>query len=215
MSGGTPRWHADVGVPPTAWRDRDGSSQLVTPTQGEVDGLLAYEAIRQLVARYAVAVDARDLDTLVGLFVDDVRVGVLGTGRAALRRSFDESLRGIGVSILNVGTHVIDLVSDEEATGIVYCKGEVQDGSRWIHQAIVYEDLYRRSAGQWYFVRRTHRLFYGAEVGTNPLGLPPADWPEHHDGWGTVPAEWDSWRRFWADPADGSKDETNQHEGTT
>jgi ketosteroid isomerase-like protein len=193
----------------------DGSSQLVTPTQGEVNRLLAYEAIRQLVARYAVAVDARDLDTLVGLFVDDVRVGVLGTGRDALRRSFDESLRGIGVSILNVGTHVIELVSDEKATGIVYCKGEIQDGSRWIHQAIVYEDLYRKSAGSWYFARRVHRLFYGAEVGANPLGLTPANWPEHHDGWGTLPAEWDSWRRFWADPADGSKDETNQHKGTT
>jgi ketosteroid isomerase-like protein len=198
-----------------AWRDRDGSSLLVTPTQVELDRLSAYEAIRQLVARYAVAVDARDLDTLVNLFVDDVRVGAFGNGRAALRRSFDESLRGIGVSILNVGTHVIDLASEEDATGIVYCKGEIQDGSRWIHQAIVYEDQYRRSAGRWYFVRRAHRLFYGAEVGANPLGLPPANWPEHHDGWGTVPAEWDSWRRFWADSPAGQQDETNKEKGTT
>ena len=82
----------------------------MTPSQALVDQLSAYEAIRQLVARYAVAVDARDLDTLVSLFVEDVRVGALGDGRAALRQSFETSLRGIGVSILNVGTHVIDLV---------------------------------------------------------------------------------------------------------
>ena len=164
----------------------------------------AYEAIRQLVARYAVAVDGRDIETLVSLFVDDVHVGALGNGHAALRESFESSLRGIGVSILNVGTHVIDLASEDDATGIVYCKGEIQDGARWIHQAIVYEDRYRKRAGAWYFARRNHRLFYGAEVGTNPLGLPPANWPKRHDGWGTVPGEWDSWRRFWAGPTNGS-----------
>ena len=37
--------------------------------------LVAHEEIRQLAARYAIALDARDLDTLVGLFVYDVRVG--------------------------------------------------------------------------------------------------------------------------------------------
>lgn len=140
----------------------------------------------------------RDIDTLVGLFVDDVQVGALSTGREALRNSFETSLRGIGVSILNVGTHVIDLVEEQEASGIVYCKGEIQDGDRWIHQAIVYDDQYRRDGDRWYFVRRKHRLFYGAEVGSNPLGLPPANWPERHVGWGTVPAQWGSWQRFWA-----------------
>ena len=44
-----------------------------------------HEQIRQLAAHYAVAVDSRDLDTLVGLFVDDVRVGRDTFGRDALR----------------------------------------------------------------------------------------------------------------------------------
>jgi ketosteroid isomerase-like protein len=202
----------DTGVSPTAWSDPDGSSVLVTPAQDDLDRLLAYEAIRQLVARYAVAVDARDIETLVNLFVDDVHAGSSGNGRAALRGSFESSLRGIGVSILNVGTHVIDFVGEDDATGVVYCKGEIQDGTRWIHQAIVYEDQYRQKAGAWYFVRRKHRLFYGAEVGTNPLGLPPADWPTRHDGWGTVPGEWDSWRRFWADISDGPATEGSPEE---
>jgi len=160
--------------------------------------LEAHEAIRQLAARYAVAVDRRDLDALVALFVPDVRVGRQGTGRDTLRASFDRSLRTVGVSVLNVGTHVIDLVDADHATGTVYCKGEIQDGDRWIHQAIVYDDEYRRVDGTWCFVRRVHRLFYGAEVGANPLGLDPADWPAHHDGWGTLPEDWDTWTRFWA-----------------
>jgi ketosteroid isomerase-like protein len=163
-----------------------------------LDRLLAYEEIRQLAAHYALAVDSRDLDALVALFVDDVQVGRLAQGRAALRDSFDRSLRTIGVTILNVGTHAIDFVDDDHATGHVYCKGEVQDGDRWIHQAILYRDAYERRDGRWFFVRRVHLLWYGAEVGTSPLGLPPADWPEHTDGWGTVPECWETWRAFWS-----------------
>jgi uncharacterized protein (TIGR02246 family) len=156
-----------------------------------------HEAIRQLAAHYAVAVDSRDLDALVNLFVDDVQVGRDEYGREALRASFDASLRGIGISILNVGTHAIDLVDDDHATGIVYCKAEVQDGDRWIHQAIVYFDTYEKRAGRWFFVQRVHELFYGAEVGVNPLGLGPADWPARHDGRGTRPERWVTWQRFW------------------
>ena len=158
---------------------------------------VARDEIRQLVARYAVAVDSRDLDALIGLFVEDVRVGREGQGRDALRRSFETSLRGIGVSILHVGTHVIDVLDDDHATGLVYCNGEVEDGNRWVHQAIVYRDAYARREGHWYFVRRVHELFYGVEVSRNPRDQPPADWPLHHDGRGTMPESWESWRRFW------------------
>jgi len=164
----------------------------------ELQRLAAYEAIRQLAAHYAVAMDSRDLDALVELFVDDVRVGRDVRGRAALRESFDGMLRAIGVSILNIGTHAITLLDDDHATGVVYCKGEIQDGDRWIHQAIVYTDTYERRDGRWLFVRRIHELFYGAEAPVNPMALPAADWPAHHDGRGTLPERWDSWQRFQA-----------------
>ncbi len=82
-----------------------------------IERLLAYEEIRQLVARYAVATDARDLDALVGLFVDDVQIGRSERGRAALHAFFDRSLRDVGITILNTGTHVIDFVDDVRAHG--------------------------------------------------------------------------------------------------
>jgi ketosteroid isomerase-like protein len=166
-----------------------------------VERLVAYEEIRQLAARYALATDSRDLDTLVGLFVADVQVGRDRVGRDALRESFDASLRGIGISILNLGTHVIELDDEgdsDRATGHVYCKAEIQDGERWIHQAILYRDTYARRDGHWYFVRRRHDLWYGAEVGVNPLTLPAAHWPEHHDGRGTVPKLFPTWGQFWS-----------------
>ena len=60
--------------------------------------LLARDEIRQLAHRYAVSIDARDLDALVALFVPDVRVGREASGRDALRADFERQLRGIGVS---------------------------------------------------------------------------------------------------------------------
>ncbi len=162
-----------------------------------IQRLLAYEEIRQLVARYAVATDARDLDSLVALFVDDVRVGADAHGRDALREFFDRTLREIGITILNVGTHVIDLLDDDHATGVVYCRGEVQVGNQWVVQAIQYRDDYRRRDDHWYFARRRHLLWYGREVGTSPIGLSPANWPEQHTGTGELPDEWPTWRQFW------------------
>ncbi len=163
----------------------------------DVEKLLAYEEIRQLAYRYALATDSRDIDALVELFVEDVQVGRDTFGREALRANFDEQLRAVGITILFVANHIIDFDDDEHARGIVYCKGEVQDGESWIHQAIQYRDSYERRDGKWLFVRRRHLLWYGSEIGENPLALPPAKWPAHHKGRGTIPESWDSWRRFW------------------
>lgn len=164
----------------------------------DVARLLAYHEIGQLAARYAVYTDARDIDRLVGLFVPDVRVGREASGREALRADFDRSLRGVGITFLQVGTHLIDLAGDDRASGIVYCRGEIQDGDRWIVQAIQYHDDYARRDGRWLFVRRRHLLVYGAELGQNPLGLPAANWPASHTGRGTLPEDLETWRRFWA-----------------
>jgi hypothetical protein len=163
--------------------------------------LLAFHEIQQLAQRYAIHLDARDLTALVGLFVEDVRVGRERQGREALHGDFDRQLRGLGMTFLHVGNHAIDLLDDETASGIVYCRAEIQDGGpdseRWIQQAIQYHDSYARRRGHWYFVRRRPLLVYGAELGQNPLTLAPAEWPRNQTGRGTVPWSLPSWRRFW------------------
>jgi ketosteroid isomerase-like protein len=170
---------------------------MVALPDNAIEKLLAYEEIRQLAAHYAVAVDSRDLDALVALFVDDVRIGRDSVGRDALRKSFDMSLRVIGVTMLNVGTHAIDIIDADHATGSVYCHGQIQDGERWVHQMILYRDTYERRAGHWFFVRRIHELWYGQESQSNPRDQAPANWPDRHDGCGTVPETWPSWSAFW------------------
>jgi len=159
--------------------------------------LLAYQQIRNLAAGYAVALDARDLDSLVALFVPDVRVGRNTVGREALRGDFERQLRAIGVSFLNVGSHWIELLDADHARGVVYCKAELEDGARWIHQAIQYHDRYERRAGHWYFVQRRHCLVYGQEQSPSPLAQEKAQWPESSTGRGSVPWSLESWQRFW------------------
>ncbi|MGH8881099.1 MAG: nuclear transport factor 2 family protein, partial [Stackebrandtia sp.] len=64
----------------------------------DVARLVATEEIRQLVSRYALALDSRDVATLVSLFVPDVRTGDGGSGRDALAAWFEPTLRPYGIT---------------------------------------------------------------------------------------------------------------------
>jgi hypothetical protein len=169
------------------------------PGSDPVAWLVAHEQIRQLASRYAVALDARDLDTLVSLFVDDVRVGPDQVGRGPLRASFTEQLRDLGVTILLVGNHVINVVDDDHATGVVSCRGEIEMGEQWVVQAIQYHDSYERRGSDWLFVRRRHLLFYGADMLQRPIGLPLAHWPASATGKGELPEALTTWQDFHQD----------------
>ena len=166
---------------------------------------LAYTEIRQLAAAYAVHTDAKDIDALVELYLPDVRISSSLSGRNTLAGLMRDALREVGVTFLNVGTHHIDLADDGlTATGVVYCKAEIQDGGpdseRWIHHAIQYHDVYERRDGRWYFgANRKHFLVYGVELDQNPLAQPDADWPANQVGRGTHPQALASWQTFFTD----------------
>lgn len=172
----------------------DGLSPLA-----RLDRLESTQEIRQLPARYASALDRRDVDALVALFVHNVRVGGGRSGREALREVFfDVPLRRIGMTVLHAGNHVIDFDGPDAARGMVYCHAEIQTGpADLISQAICYRDGYARHDGRWYFTHREHLLYYGVPFGQRPIGLPPAQWPAHDTGTGTVPQAWPTWAAFW------------------
>ena len=164
----------------------------------DVERLLAYEEIRQLASHYALYVDSRNIDKLVALFTPDVKVGG-ERGRAALHASMSETLRDVGVSVLNIGTHAIALDAADHAHGFVYCHGQVVQEGKWVIQAIQYQDRYERVDGHWLFERRKHLLFYGAHFGVNPLDVPKSGWPELTTGRGSVPESFESWQKFWSE----------------
>ncbi len=153
--------------------------------------------IRGLAIRYAAAMERQDSLALSELYVDDVRVAGGGTGRQALRDAyFGEALTRLSLSVLHMGTHVIDLDLErpDRARGSVYTTAQIRDGDRSIRQAICYFDRYAERDGRWLFISRDHQLFYGVDVGERPNHLPPANWPASDTGTGTLPFGWPTWQ---------------------
>ncbi len=74
-----------------------------------IDRLESLDEIRQLVAKYSLSLDMRDLDAHVNLFAADIRVSREATGRAHLKRWLDDTLRlqFIGTSH-HIGNHIIE-----------------------------------------------------------------------------------------------------------
>ena len=115
-----------------------------------------------------MALDARDLDALVALFVDDVDAGADGRGRAALKRWYDGVLRRFYRSIHLICGHEFDFVDADHATGSIYCRAEHEDGDGWYVITMRYDDVYERRNGQWCFVKRREHPWYSVDVTERP-----------------------------------------------
>ena len=98
-----------------------------------IDRLESIDEIRQLVAKYSVSLDMRDLDAHVNLFAPDIRVSKTKTGRAHLRRWLDDTLRlqFTGTSH-HTGNHIIEFDDADNAHGVVYSKNEHETGTDWV-----------------------------------------------------------------------------------
>jgi hypothetical protein len=167
--------------------------------ESRVARLEAVEEIRQLVARYALALDGRDVATLVSLFVDDVEVHDGRAGRQALAEWFDPVLRPYRTTFHLIGNHVIDFVDDDHATGALYCRPEHEVDDLWIIMPIVYDDRYERRGGHWYFKSRRPHAFYAADVLESPLQV---EGRFHFPGnpfmtRATMPERAPTWALFW------------------
>ncbi len=170
-----------------------------TSLEARVDRLEALEEIRQLVAKYCLALDMRDLDALCGLFPDDVRVSRDETGRRALRRWFDQTLRVQFTGTAHVaGNHIIEFESADSARGLVYSRNEHEAGEQWIAMTMMYWDRYERIAGRWLFRRRLPLYWYACDSRTPPLGANKMRWPGRAPYEGGYADFFPSWREFWA-----------------
>src|SRR5690242_4571067 len=174
---------------------------MVVPDTSATDLLQRIEsslAISQLPSRYAMALDARDLDALVALFVDDVAAGAHGSGRDALKRWYDAALRRFYRSIHLVCGHHYEFVDSDHATGSVYCRAEHEDRDGWYVITMRYDDVYERRNGQWGFVKRREHPWYSVDVTERP-GPDFIRWPADVALRAAMPHRMPTWRTFWAD----------------
>lgn len=166
--------------------------------EARIDRLESLDEIRQLAAKYCLALDMRDLDALCGLFPEDVRVSREASGRRALRRWFDETLRVQFTGTAHVaGNHVIEFDDADHARGLVYGRNEHETGDQWIAMTMMYWDRYERIGGRWLFRRRLPLYWYACDLRTPPLGPDKMRWPgraPYEGGWAEF---FPSWREFW------------------
>jgi len=163
-----------------------------------IDRIESELAIGQLPSRYALAVDSRDLDAWVNLFIDDVDCGKFGRGRDALRRFIDPAVRTFYRSHHQICGHVIDFVDDDHATGKVYCRAEHEVEGQWIVMIICYFDDYVRRTGHWYFQRRREKHWYSSDILARPTGPNFQRWDLWKDRKPELPQAFPSWKPFWS-----------------
>ena len=167
-------------------------------------------AIQQLPARYALAVDSRNLDDLVALFAVDVDCGRWGQGREALKAFYGSKnvLSGFYRCVHLVCGQTIDLVDADHATGTVYCRAGHEDGDNWVEMAICYFDTYVRSEDRWCFQRREEMHWYSTDWQKRPQGPSFQDWPGKYDSprfQPQLPHAWPSWQRYWDSAGDEAR----------
>ena len=160
--------------------------------------------IGELIARYGLVMDNRDVLAMGDLFTADVIIesadGVMNIrGREAAVELFRGRFKVLGPS--NHVSHDRVLTFSEsdpdEADGLVLSHAEMNRKGMAMLAAIRYHDTYRRDAGRWRFARRLLTFMYyvpaaeyldalGAGLATRNRAYEvpqPADWPEALATW--------------------------------
>jgi len=163
----------------------------------DLEVLLAREAIRELPLRYAKAIETRDVDAMVALFASEARFGAYGTGPDACRALMNELMADSLFAVILVTNHVIELDDADHAHGEVWALCYAQSDAGFNEQLLRYEDRYQREAGDWRFLHRKHRLWYGQVRDVSPFDQNPAEWPKSQVGVGDIPLADDRFRQWW------------------
>ena len=173
--------------------------------EDRIDRLESIEEIRQLVSKYSLSLDMRDLDAHVNLFAEDIRVSQDATGRAHLKKWLDDTLRlqFTGTSH-HVGNHIIEFDDPDHAHGVLYSKNEhetpSESGDEWVIMQMLYWDNYERIDGHWYFRRRLPCYWYATDLNKPPIGEQKMRWPDRDAYDGAFHDLFPSWEKFWKTP---------------
>jgi ketosteroid isomerase-like protein len=150
--------------------------------------------IEQLVSRYALAVDSRDLATAVELFSQDATFPGHARGTEGAASFLRELWRTFGLSVHSMSNHIIEHRDPTSASGIVYCRAERRglDGS-WATHQLAYYDQYVFERDSWRFKSREIRYWF-IDDGTQHRIVDV----NHFQA---LPETWGTWDRFWANDA--------------
>lgn len=160
--------------------------------------------LAELIARYSLVMDNRDMEGMPALFTPDVVIrsqdGVMNSrGREAAIEMFRGRFTVLGQS--NHFSHdkifTFDDAKPDEARGLVLAHAEMNRKGMAMVAAIRYHDRYRRHEGAWRFAERELSFMYYVAAAEYVDALGPgvatrmraydvprqADWPENLPTW--------------------------------
>jgi uncharacterized protein (TIGR02246 family) len=158
--------------------------------------------IQDLIVRYCVAVDDRDLDTVCDLFLPDATFSSVGdppTGRDEIREYYAARLERYGMTYHYPHGVTIQSLTEDEATGIVLAHAELSIDGQLVVVAMRYYDRYARHEGRWVFAERRLQQFYALphdELADGVGGTRRVRWPGAEPQEAVLPESLDSWQRF-------------------
>jgi hypothetical protein len=157
--------------------------------------------LRELVARYGIAIDDRDIEVIGELFTADGRFrsqdGVMDArGRAAVLEQFRGRFAALKATNHIAHDQILTFGEDADSVcGLVTSHAEVWRNGRALIAALRYRDTYRRERGRWRFADRLLSFLYYLPVDEYADGLGsrlrmraygdqrPADYPEGTPSW--------------------------------
>ena len=157
--------------------------------------------LTELIARYCIAVDDRDVEALASLFTPDGRFrsadGVMdAVGRDAVMEQFRGRFAALGPTNHFTHDRIFEFGADPDAAaGLVTSHAEVVRNGRALVAALRYADAYRRVDGRWRFADRLLSFLYYLPAEEYARGFVsrlrmraygderPADYPEGLPTW--------------------------------
>jgi len=120
--------------------------------------------LEDLVTRYSMAVDDRDLDGVLALFTPDASFGHKSdpgiVGHDRIRAHYRDRLSGLVYSYHYAHNQLVEWNGGDEATGEVNAHAEMAFPDKLVIAALRYHDTYRRIDGEWRFASRDQSFYY-------------------------------------------------------
>lgn len=152
-------------------------------------------AIRELISRYNMSIDDRDLKAVGSMFTGDAFFGSIDGAMGArtpqgIVDQFKERFSVLGATNHFTHDQVITFESPTRARGLVASHAEVWRKEKAMITALRYADVYEKADGVWRFAERRLSFMYYVNVEdySTVLGVrdrnragdtpKPADWPE-------------------------------------
>jgi hypothetical protein len=170
--------------------------QRIAMLEAKMDRIQSRIDIEQLIVRYALAMDARDIDGLVALYSVNVRVGapVNGVGHKALHEWFCIHTSDSYRSVHSIGGQVIDFDDSDHAHGSILSYAEHEIGDVWEITAYRSRDKYIREDCHWRFLTRRGQPYYRRNVGLPSIELAA---PRPETPVVRLPQEFPTFVKFW------------------